>query len=92
MESIYTELAFYGITNECARTDNIISPVSKICDGTVSLIVTPYYKGVGWTAPATPDLLMNCLALTVYVWVSFKDFGGCDQHILIYILKLCKLA
>ena len=37
MESIYTELALYGSKNECARTDNVIFPISEVCDGTVSL-------------------------------------------------------
>ena len=37
MESIYTELALYGRINECARTDNVFSPISEICDCTVSL-------------------------------------------------------
>ena len=37
MESIYTELALYGSKNECARTDNVFSPISEVCDGTVSL-------------------------------------------------------
>ena len=38
MESIYTELALYGSKNECARTDNVFSPTSEVCDGTVTLI------------------------------------------------------
>ena len=37
MESIYTELALYGSKNECARTDNVFSPQSEVCNGTVSL-------------------------------------------------------
>ena len=37
MESIYTELALYGSKNECVRTDNVFSPMSEVCDGTVSL-------------------------------------------------------
>ena len=37
MESAYTKLALYGSQNECAKTDNIISPISEFCDGTVSL-------------------------------------------------------
>ena len=37
MESIYTELALYGSKNECARTENIFSPIYEVCDGTVSL-------------------------------------------------------
>ena len=39
MESIYTELALYGTKNECARTDNVFSQISEICDGTVSLSI-----------------------------------------------------
>ena len=38
MESIYTELALYGSINECVRTDNVFSPISEICDCTVSLV------------------------------------------------------
>ena len=37
MESIYTELALYGSNNECTKTDNVFSPISEVCDGTVSL-------------------------------------------------------
>ena len=37
MESIHTKLALYGSKNECARTDNVFSPISEVCDGTVSL-------------------------------------------------------
>ena len=37
MESIYDELAFYGIKNECANTDVVFLPISEVCDGTVSL-------------------------------------------------------
>ena len=38
MESIYTELALYVSKDECARTDDVFSPISEVCDGTVSLI------------------------------------------------------
>ena len=37
MESVYTKLALYGSKNECARTDNFFSPISEVCNGTVSL-------------------------------------------------------
>jgi hypothetical protein len=37
MESIFIELALYGSKNECAKTDNVFSPISEVCDGTVSL-------------------------------------------------------
>ena len=37
MDSICTELALYGTKNECARTDNVFSPISEVCNGTVSL-------------------------------------------------------
>ena len=37
MKSIYSELALYGGKNEFARTDNVVSPISEVCDGTVSL-------------------------------------------------------
>ena len=40
MEIIFTELALYGSNNECARTDNVFSPISEVCDGTVSLGVS----------------------------------------------------
>ena len=40
MESIYTELALYGIKKECARTDTVFLPISEVCDGTVSLTKT----------------------------------------------------
>ena len=37
MESIDTELALYGSTNECARTDTVLLPISEVCNGTVSI-------------------------------------------------------
>ena len=37
MKSIYTELAVYGSKNLCARTENFFSPISEVCNGTVSL-------------------------------------------------------
>ena len=37
MESTYTDLALYQGKNLCARTDIGISPISEVCDGTVSL-------------------------------------------------------
>ena len=37
MESIYPELALHGSKNECAKTDNVFSLISEVCDGTVSL-------------------------------------------------------
>ena len=37
MENIFSKLALYGSKNECARTDNVFSPISEVCDGTVSL-------------------------------------------------------
>ena len=37
MESIFTELALYGSKTECARTDIVFSPISEVCNGTVSL-------------------------------------------------------
>ena len=36
MESIYSKLALYGSRNECSRTDDVFSPISEVCDGTVS--------------------------------------------------------
>ena len=38
MESIYVELALYGIKNKCAGTDIFLFPISEFCDSTVSLI------------------------------------------------------
>ena len=49
MESIYTELALHGRKNVCARTNNVFSPISEVCDGTVSLtkviVDSPGYTG-----------------------------------------------
>ena len=36
---MYTESALYRSKNECARTENAFSPISQVCDGTVSLII-----------------------------------------------------
>ena len=40
MASIYAELALYGSQNECARTETVFSPISEVCDGTVSLMIS----------------------------------------------------
>ena len=37
MKSIFTELALSGSKNKCARNDNVFSPISEVCNGTVSL-------------------------------------------------------
>ena len=37
MESIYPKLALCGRKNECARTDTVFFPISKVSKGTVSL-------------------------------------------------------
>ena len=48
MESIHTKLALYGSKNECARTDNVFSPISEVCDGMVSLVTfTVTYLRIG---------------------------------------------
>ena len=39
MEIIYTNLALYRRRKKCARTDNVFSPISEVCDGTVSLVI-----------------------------------------------------
>ena len=44
MESIYTELALYGRNNELARTDKVFSPISEVCNGTVSLVSGEQWK------------------------------------------------
>ena len=37
MESIYSELALFGRTYLCARTDNVFFLISEVSKGTVSL-------------------------------------------------------
>ena len=37
MEIIYPKLALCGSKNECAKTDNVFLPISKVSEGTVSL-------------------------------------------------------
>ena len=49
MESIYTELALYWSKNECARTENVFFPISKICDGTVSLTISRFNYSINQT-------------------------------------------
>ena len=39
MESIFTAIALYGSKEECARTDNVLSHISEVCDATASLVV-----------------------------------------------------
>ena len=39
MESMYTELALYGINNECAQTVTVFLLISEVFDGTVSLYI-----------------------------------------------------
>ena len=38
MESIFTELALYGSKNDCARTETVFLPISKVLDRSVSII------------------------------------------------------
>ena len=55
MESIHTKLALYGSKNECARTDNVFSPISEVCIGKVSLVPALIYSpGVAWAILQTP--------------------------------------
>ena len=37
MESIYSELALFGSKNEFAKTDNVFSLISEVCDDTACL-------------------------------------------------------
>ena len=37
MKCIYTKLALYGSKSECAKTDNVLFPISEICNSTVCL-------------------------------------------------------
>ena len=53
MESIYTKLAVYGSTNECARTDNVFLPISEVCDGMVSLTYNTMEDSPGYTRSKT---------------------------------------
>ena len=50
MESICSELALYGSTNDCARTDAVFLPISEaiseVCNGTVSLMKTLHFFGI----------------------------------------------
>ena len=46
MQSIYIELALYGRKLECARTDNVFSPISEVCDGTRSLIIANLHNSI----------------------------------------------
>ena len=39
MESIYTKLVLYVSKNECARTGNVFSPISEVCNGTWKLTI-----------------------------------------------------
>ena len=51
MEIMYTELALYERTNLCARTDNIFSPISEVCNGTVSLISLTINENLSYIKP-----------------------------------------
>ena len=57
MESIFNELALYGSKNECARTDNVFSPISEVCD--VMFFDRP---GVAGAVLQTASLLINSLS------------------------------
>ena len=41
MKSIYTLIAHYSTENECYMTDTVLSSLSEVCDGTVSLRLCP---------------------------------------------------
>ena len=55
MESFYTELGLYGSNNECARTDNVFSSISEVCDCMVSL------TKLIWLSMSTEELKQNIL-------------------------------
>ena len=57
MESIYTKLALYGSRNKCARTDNVFSPISEVCDGMVALIKNTINRPVNITAN---NIIFSC--------------------------------
>ena len=54
MEIIYIELALYGGKIECARTDNVFSPISEVCYDTVSL--NPRFDKICFTAYLTNQI------------------------------------
>ena len=60
MESIYIELALYGSKNEYAKTDNVFSPISEVCDGTVSLSLSEetFFLTVFLSEPRRPFKLV----------------------------------
>ena len=67
MESIYTELALYGSTIECARTDNVFTPISEVCYGTVSLRI--FSRGL------ENNHTFNCCSTISNLTVYIKDVG-----------------
>ena len=64
MESIYIKLALYGSKNECARTDNVFSPISEVCNITVSLY---YYDN------ATHQLPLNFSSLKCAFYINTQN-------------------
>ena len=53
MDIICTKLALYWSKNECARTENVFFPISEVCNGTVSLVLS-YVERAGFQIVLSP--------------------------------------
>ena len=57
MKNIYPELALFGRTNECARTDSVFFPTSEVTKGTVSL--KKLKAGVGKSLSCSGEIILS---------------------------------
>ena len=68
MESIFTKLALYGSKKQCARTDNVFSPISEVCNGTVSFMKLCNSETLGH------DMIYRDTGLQSYRVTKFQSF------------------
>ena len=65
LQSIYTELAVYGSKNEDATTDNAFSPISEICNGTVSLTILANRNNIH-------EMKLCQIEIGIYLWPKYQ--------------------
>ena len=81
MKSIYTELALYLSKNKCAMTDNVFSPISEVCNGTVSLNSHIFF----WQ-----NKFLKSLIVFFYSWKHFAiELGYTDTQIIDNMSFVC---
>ena len=85
MKSIYTNLALYGSNNECARTDNILSPISEVCNGKVSLVPQKVKTMTGICLVMKLLCRLYDYILTIFYGLRFGIYAGVSRTVVCYL-------